>query len=122
VDFDRDGKTGVVDVVRLPPGDYDLFNFNLALVGSRGKRFGAKRDFSVPFTVRAGAGTYIGEFVAVGIRGPDGLPGGAFFVVSNMADRDIQIAKRKEPALAAVTSAVPDVRSLGTPLLQAGMR
>lgn len=59
VDFDRDGKIGVVDAVRLPPDDCELFNFNLALVGSRGKRFRAKRDFSLPCTIRAGTGTYV---------------------------------------------------------------
>jgi hypothetical protein len=34
VDFDRDGKIGAVDAVRLPPGDCELFNFNLALAGN----------------------------------------------------------------------------------------
>lgn len=43
-------------------------------------------------------------------------------MVSNRAERDISIAKRKASALYDVTSAVAKVRSLGNPLVQAGVR
>jgi hypothetical protein len=45
-----------------------------------------------------------------------------FFAVSNMADRDIAIAKRKQPACPPPPARLPTVRSLGTPSLQAGNR
>jgi hypothetical protein len=112
-------RSGIVEVVRLPPGDYELYNFEIS---SLSRRYKAKQDFAYPFTIKPGAGTCIGEFLAVGIKGPGGQSGGAFFVVSNMAARGLPLAKGKEPALPPVVTAVADVRSLGTPLLQAGAR
>jgi hypothetical protein len=127
-DFDDGTKVGIVDVVRLPPGDYELYNFRLLsrdfYVGTRKARreFKSKQDFALPFTIRTGAGTYIGEFLAVGIKGQDTTPAGAYFLLSNMADRDLPIAKRKQPALAEVAAAVPDLRSFGNPLIKAAAR
>ncbi len=127
-DFDDGTKVGIVDVIRLPPGDYELYNFRLVsrdfYVGYRKARreFKSKQDFSLPFTIRPGAGTYIGEFLAVGIKAQDKTPAGAYFLLSNMADRDLPIAKRKQAALSEVAAAVPDLRSFGNPLIKSGAR
>ncbi|HWE16382.1 MAG TPA: hypothetical protein VG758_04270 [Hyphomicrobiaceae bacterium] len=48
--------------------------------------------------------------------------GGAHFLLSNMADRDLPIAKRKQPALSEVAAAVPDLRSFGYPRIESGVR
>jgi hypothetical protein len=126
-DFEDGSKAGIVDVTRLPPGDYEVFNFQIFYnAGTAQSWFSSKQDFSIPFTVRRGAGTYIGEFVAVGIKGQNffgmAVPAGGYFVVSNRTSRDIPIAKRKEPAMRDVASAVSNLRTVGNPLLKTGAR
>jgi len=106
---------------RLPPGDYEIYNFHIFHdAGTVQRSFGSKQDFSIPFTIRRGGGTYIGEFLAVGSQGQNifgmPLPAGGYCVVSNRGDRDIPIAKRKEPALRDVVSAVAGLRSVGNPI------
>jgi hypothetical protein len=127
LDFEGGGKAGIVDVTRIPPGDYELFNFQIFYnAGTAQKWFSSKQDFSIPFKIRQGGGTYIGEFIAVGVKGQNffgiEIPAGGYFVVSNKAERDIAIAKRKEPALRDVASAVANVGSVGNPLIKAGAR
>jgi hypothetical protein len=82
LDFDEGTKMRIVDVIWLPPGDDELYNFRPVsqafYVGFRKTRraFKSKEDFSLPFTIRPCAGTYIGELLAVGIKGQDKTPSG----------------------------------------------
>src|SRR6185295_15979079 len=53
-DFSPDNDVGTVIVRALPPGDYAFYRFSLVTgIGVR---------FSLPFTIRAGETTYLGEF------------------------------------------------------------
>jgi len=127
LDFEGGGKAGIVDVTRVPPGDYEIFNFQIFYnAGTAQQWFSSKQDFSIPFKIRRGGGTYVGEFIAVGVKGKNffgmEIPAGGYFEVSSRAERDIAIAKRKEPALRDVASAVANVRSVGNPLIKAGAR
>lgn len=123
VDFDRDGKIGAVDAVRLPPGDCELFNFNLALAGNPRQAVQSQAGL-LTFPSRSGPapGAYIGERVAVGITGPTAFRAGRFSWCPTWpiaAFRSPGASSRRCPPPPAP---FPTVRSLGTPSLQAGNR
>jgi hypothetical protein len=104
LDIDTGSETGIVDVRRLPPGEYEIFNFRVFYNGGNvQKHFSSKTDFSIPFSIRPGRATYIGEFIAVGVQGENifgfSIPDGAYFTVSNRGERDIAIARQKYPGL-----------------------
>jgi hypothetical protein len=127
LDIDDGKETGIVDVRRLPPGAYEIFNFEIMLNGGMmHTKWFSKQNFSVPFTIEPGKATYIGEFMAVRLTGKSwvGLsePNGAYFVLSDKAERDVVIAKQKESGLSEVTSAVVDPNTLGNPLISATVR
>jgi len=124
LDFEDGTGTGIVDVRRMPPGDYEIFNFQIFYnAGNVQKFFSSKQEFSIPFSVRPGSTTYIGEYLVAGVFGRNffgmSLPGGGYFIISNKGDRDMAIAKRKEPALGPVQTAVVDPRLVGNPLIRA---
>jgi hypothetical protein len=124
-----DGReTGIVDVRRLPPGDYEIFYFTvLSRFGSEDETFfywDAKEDFSIPFSIAPGHATYVGEFTAVWVRGQDILRflNSVYFLLSDKGRRDVPIARRKEPGLGEVTSVVADPCAVGHPLVRASVR
>ncbi|MDH5231695.1 MAG: hypothetical protein OEZ58_20080 [Gammaproteobacteria bacterium] len=50
-------------LVELPPGVYEIYNWSLVNHdGQYAKHYGARSDFSYPFTVNTGEITYIGDF------------------------------------------------------------
>jgi hypothetical protein len=111
----RDGKrkeSGIVDVRRLPPGDYEVYNFEIRWEG--GDTQTAEAGFSIPFSIAPGRATYVGNFMAVEAAG------GAYFVLSDEASRDIPIARKKEPGLGEVTSDVVDASTMRNPFIRAG--
>ncbi len=127
-----DDRGGLVLIKKLPPGDYELVNFEIyndGLHGPGGAQltsdmwWKSKEDFSIPFKISEGAATYVGEFKAVGMRFHPFLKGkyavgGAYFVVSDKSDRDVAIAKQKQPAIKKVELSVPNVDALNNPLLR----
>jgi hypothetical protein len=124
LDSESEAGTGIVDVRRMPPGDYEIFNFSLFYnAGNVQKFFSSKQEFSIPFSIRPGSTTYIGEYLVAGLFGRNifGMPiaGGGYFIISNKSERDIAVAKRKQPALGPVQSAVVDARIVGNPLIRA---
>jgi hypothetical protein len=127
-DFDEDSETGFVDVRKLAPGDYEIFSIHAEMYGVLQWRWSSKDEFSVPFTISPGVGTYLGDFRGIAtthrsvlsLGSP--LPTGAYFVVSNREDRDFPIALRKVPALTQIHAAIPDVIVVNSRYIQASCR
>lgn len=118
-DFEDNNEMGVIEVIKLPPGNYELFKIEGALYGGIVQwRWLSQGGFSIPFTIEAGTATYLGHFQGhstsvhsiLSLGAP--FPSGAYFVVSNQDDRDSTIARKKVPAVQDVKTAVPDVAVL----------
>jgi hypothetical protein len=121
-DYDNAAENGVVQSFRLPPGDYEIFNFDIFLnQGTVQKNFGSRQAFSIPFTVRPNETTYLGNYQANLITGKNifglTLPAGAVFVVSDRAQADVALAQKRLPAVqfGTITNATPKPASLGNP-------
>jgi hypothetical protein len=71
----RDGmrkERGIVDVRRLPPGDYEIYNFRITYGTDEGPAIQtAGPNFSIPFSIAPGRTTYVGNFM--GVQAPAGL-------------------------------------------------
>jgi len=106
---DFQGKeVGRVLVKHLKPGDYEIFGFQISV----GALFlTPKKEVSLPFTIKPGESTYIGDFAAVGEFSLGTLNDG-YFVLTDQQERDLAIARTKEPQLAPVTVAVADASKL----------
>lgn len=122
-DFGDAAEYGAVVVRALPPGDYAIVNFReFYNNGAVEKTWEARHDFSVPFSVRPGRATYIGNFKAISLTGKNvfGLPLPVAEVLLSVADRsarDVPIAASKDPGLGAVDVVIPDVSKAGDPHL-----
>lgn len=124
LDLDDSVETGIVDVRRLPPGDYEIFNFLVFMnAGTVQESWRSKQDFSIPFSIEPGRATYVGEFDAAKLTGKGlfgmTVPDGAYFVLSDKTARDVAIARQKEPGLTDVVTVVADPSTLGNPLISA---
>lgn len=119
----RGREAGRVFVRTLPPGRYEIYDF-----GFRGTIVVANVEWSsatplaVPFTINPGQTTYIGNFArapSLGSRLEPELGAVGYFVVSDQSERDLPIARVKEPALLPVHIEVTDVSGLGHPMIYA---
>ena len=115
-------ETGLVWVEQLPPGDYEFYNFRIPYnVGIVEKRLHLRQPFSIPFTIKAGQSTYVGDFSCTRVEGKNVFgateTAGAYLVVSDKHERDIPVAQKLEPGLPPVTISVTDVSKLGEPYL-----
>jgi hypothetical protein len=123
-DFDEPNETGFVDVRKLAPGEYEFYGISAAMHGALQWRWQPEDEFSIPFTISPGVATYLGDFRGVSTSRRSAwslgapLPTGAYFVVSNRADRDLPIAKRKAPKLDQVNPAVPNGAVIASPYFQ----
>jgi hypothetical protein len=103
-------EEGDVKIDYLKPGDYEIFGYRDPMNGVR------PSDTSIPFTIRAGQTTYIGDFAGLTITRLgflDGPVDGVAFVISDKHERDLAIAGKKDPQLPPATLAVPDTSKLG---------
>lgn len=95
-DFEERYYHGFVKVLKLEPGEYEVFNF---VLGTRsGIIYTAKEDFSAPFTVKEGETIYIGEYWFASIKKKDflGQTSRRFYItISDRGGRDIPIAIKK---------------------------
>jgi len=99
--FSGGAPSSAVAVAKLPPGQYELYSFNVK---------GPKQDhsplfvFSIPFTVQSGKATYLGQYLTLDNANEP------YFVISNEQARDMALAAKADPALAAApaVAAVPD--------------
>jgi hypothetical protein len=99
-DFEKDTYHGFVKVLKLEPGEYEVFN--VELVKAPNTVYTAKEEFSNPFIVKEGETIYIGEYCFGSIEGKSllGFPLRKFyFTVSDQSGRDIPLAIRKEPTI-----------------------
>jgi hypothetical protein len=122
-DFIDNDSHGAIISFAMPAGDYEIYNFDIfENLGLRQTNYKARQDFSIPFSIRPGTTTYLGEYIAYTIgKGFLGTStGGAIFVVKNEMARDIQIAKKKFPVLFAdnVIDSVPSPDTIGCPLIK----
>jgi hypothetical protein len=111
-------ETGQVKIERLPPGDYEIYDFGFGGTSS----FSSRNKFSLRFTIRPGEATYIGNYArspSLGTPLAKSLGALGFFIVSSKAERDLRIARARRPDLAAIAVSVPDVTQLGHPFLLA---
>ena len=123
-DFENDRSIGTVELLRLPPGEYEIYNFDIFMnLGLIQTNYKAKTDFSIPFIVKPNEATYIGEYIAdnLGHNFIDASIGGAYFIISDKKARDVEIVNNNNPNIEFihVSNAVPSVDKIGCPLLTA---
>ncbi|HEY5237284.1 MAG TPA: hypothetical protein VIJ62_02795 [Rhizomicrobium sp.] len=127
-DFSGPDENGLVTVTKLPPGDWELYEYFVTtqmgglITSGNHSMIDPGPDFSVPFTIRPGRAVYIGDFKAIGSTGKSligiDMPAGVRFVVADHGARDIEIAKRKDPNLGDVDVQIPDIATMNNPLFQ----
>jgi len=120
-DYNTGYETGKVQIQHLPPGDYEVFTFTFnGFVGVTGWQWFPKNGFSIPFTIKPGQATYIGNFArhpSLGTPLATQLGAAGYFVVSDKSARDVEIAKKHDPKLPPVTISVTDVTPFNLPNL-----
>jgi hypothetical protein len=111
--------TGSVDILHLKPGAYEIYRVE---EGPIGNSYISARPFSIPFTIKPGETTYVGSYTGIMVGanektlfGDNLKPAGVYFVVSDKHERDIAVARRREPTLPPVTVNVPDPAQLPKP-------
>lgn len=120
-DLDALRRFGFVTVRQLPPGNYEVYGYDVKWREGKDKdkALTSAEPFSIPFTIEAGKTTYLGSYGAVGFKAKNewgvSEPAGAYFVIANRAQRDMEIAKKKMPRLGPVTNATPDPVALKIP-------
>ncbi|HEY1630963.1 MAG TPA: hypothetical protein VGF56_06585 [Rhizomicrobium sp.] len=117
------GETGIVQIQHLKPGNYEVYTYGYAgtLVVAT-IQWSPARPFLLPFTIKPGEATYVGNFaraVSLGTPMADKVGASGYFVISDKHERDIAIARQKVPELPPVTVQVTDVSVFGSPMLNA---
>ena len=91
-DFSDEKVGGALFGFVLPKGEYEFYNFDLFTnLGIIQNNYGAKHDFSIPFTITPGQINYVGEIKF--------SADSSLFVISNQKDRDLPLFKEKFPNL-----------------------
>lgn len=120
-DYKKEDETGVVLALSLPPGNYEIFNFDIFLnTPFFQTNYSSRTPFSIPFVVRTGQTTYLGNYQANRTTAPNLLGvrvgSGAVFAVSNRLVADLAIARKKDPAINdTAEDATPSVSSVRNP-------
>ena len=95
-------KGGYVRASQFTPGTYHITNVRLVYAPSNWV-YTSKADFSVPFEVKAGEVTYLGEFLATGtiVKPVILIPNVdvPYFIISDQQSRDMAIAVAETPEL-----------------------
>ena len=125
-DSDYTGReVGKVHIQYMPPGNYEVYAYDFVIsspLDSTADFVGPEKDFSLPFTIKPGRATYIGNFARVRSQGTRlhaklGVTG--YFVISDKHKRDIAIARKQDSGLPPVTISVTNVSRLGQKALLA---
>lgn len=120
-DYHSGDEAGVVLIHSLPPGDYEIYNFDVFFNGGMvQKNFFSKIDVSIPFSVRSGETTYLGNYQANRLTGHNiigiSIPAGAVFAVSDRLKDELPIAQVKSKgAVDTAKNATPDPKAIGNP-------
>jgi hypothetical protein len=116
-------EAGRVIVQSLPPGRYEIQDFGFSgTIVVAGVSWSSTTPFSIPFTIKPGEATYIGNIArapSLGTRLQPLLGAVGYFVVSDQSARDLPIAQARDAALPPVRLEVTDVSGLGHPMLYA---
>ncbi len=125
LDYENDAEGGVVLVASMPPGEYEIFNFDVYLngytpgLGNIQKDFSSKSSFSIPFNVKAREVTYLGNYQANLFTGKNyfgmDIPAGAQFVVEDRATTEFPIAQKKGLIAEPFINSTPVVTKIGNP-------
>lgn len=121
-DYNSKEENGVVQSFLLPPGDYEIYNFDVFLnSGTVQKNFGSRNDFSIPFRVRPNETTYLGNYQANLTVGKNlfgmSIPAGAVFVVTDREMADLALVKKRLPnvSFGTISNAAPTAKSIANP-------
>lgn len=120
-DYQSPTESGVVLVQSLPPGEYEIYNFDIFFNGGTVQNnYGSKVDFSIPFSVKPGQSTYLGNYQANKLTGKNfiglSLPAGAVFVVTDRLKAELAIAETKTKSqLDTAQNATPQPNQIGNP-------
>lgn len=128
-DYSSERERGVVTVATLPPGKYEIFQFELFFTnGMFSETFRSSKPFSIPFEVRANETAYLGHYFALPRYGARhlGIPqrAGALFTVENRQQVEVPIASKKAlgALTAGVTSYTPTASQLAGPFISQEQR
>jgi hypothetical protein len=117
-DADYTGReTGKVVTRNLPPGRYEIYNFLIS--GFNGVSVvdtSSKKKFAIPFEIKAGEATYIGNFARANAPSRQGPV--SYFVISDKSERDLPIAQARVPNLPPIRNEVFDVTKLENAVLR----
>lgn len=120
-DYVAENEAGVVLVSSLPPGRYEIYNFDIFFnAGMVQNRYSSKVPFSIPFVVESGKVVYLGNYQANRSTGRNlvgmPMPAGAVFAVSDRQAADIAIARRKLSTVPAdILDATPEIAKIANP-------
>lgn len=120
-DYKNASEAGVVIVSTMPPGKYEVFNFDVFFNGYPvSSNYSSRTAFSNPFTVEPGKTVYLGNYQANALKGENllgiAVAAGAVFVVEDRLDTDMALAKKQTQGLPAATvNAVPSVQAINNP-------
>jgi hypothetical protein len=123
-DYQSADEAGVVLVQSLPPGEYEIYNFDIFFnAGTVQNNYSSRAEFSIPFTVKPGEMTYLGNYQANRLTGKNflglSLPAGAVFVVSDRLNSELRIAEAKtKSTYGAASNKAPTPSSIGNPFFQ----
>jgi hypothetical protein len=126
VDFEHDDATGSVFSVRLPSGDYQLFN--VRFYESHGQygdsTFTSKVEFPITFSIKEGKAVYLGEYLGQRYTGKNiffiRVSAGGYFVVADQLERDMAVLQKRGESISrdATQNLVPSVLEANVPLLR----
>jgi hypothetical protein len=106
--FEDESFVGAVRSRSLAAGQYELYWYNLAGIGHV---IQPKKELAIPFTVKAGVSTYLGQYRWTLTRGTtsSGKEGvtGATLAVSDQRSRDLERAAKLGPIPNVVEVALP---------------
>jgi hypothetical protein len=116
-------ESGHVVVRRLPPGQYliDQFAFSGGGFGMGVIDWSSAVPFSIRFTIKPGAATYIGSFMrapSIGTPLEPRINAAGYFLIADRSERDVAIARSKVPTLVTITTDVTDVTQFGSIVLR----
>lgn len=114
-------EIGRVEIQNLAPGEYEIHSFDTGYqTGVSGVSVKNAEEFSIPFAIRPGEATYIGNFGGVKLIQDNMMHGidRVYFVVSDRHERDMEIAKKRQPELPQPAISVVDVEKLANPFFQ----